>query len=352
MENKLQASSTISFSTQAEADSNTSALSYDTAGDNIALVASPLKEKLDLTSYFSTGRILCLCVGGDPEPDGSILDFSWVLDLRNQCIKYDIPFYFTSTGANFLFKGHTYHIEKRFQASQARKADVHYFPVKRAFNPPVCNSESSQESKNKDSFSDNSFEIPHLNFHIEETDGSSDSDFTDRPSSHETLAIPGINYEVEVDSSDCINSHSSEPDSVSLDDSYETESLSSVSEAQIETYCNKLFDRLSKSKFRSGFHLHNQEKDYYRSQGDSTIRKHALDFIAARLAPDEPVNDGKQTPMRGHPVFIAQHATACCCRGCLKKWHHIPEHRPLTEAEQHKIVDIIMAWIHRDLDLQ
>jgi predicted Fe-S protein YdhL (DUF1289 family) len=53
--------------------------------------------------------------------------------------------------------------------------------------------------------------------------------------------------------------------------------------------------------------------------------------------------------MKGHPVFIAQHATACCCRGCLKKWHHIPEHRALTEDEKNYVVNVLMAWIKRDI---
>ena len=75
------------------------------------------------------------------------------------------------------------------------------------------------------------------------------------------------------------------------------------------------------------------------------IRSHAYDFIRARLAPAEPKNDGKQTPMRGHPVFIAQHACACCCRGCLEKWHRIPKGRTLTEDEIEYIVEILMEWI-------
>ncbi len=61
-----------------------------------------------------------------------------------------------------------------------------------------------------------------------------------------------------------------------------------------------------------------------------TIRSHARDFVRTRLAPAQIPNDGKQTPMRGHPVFLAQHATGCCCRGCLYKWHRIPQGVQLT----------------------
>ena len=63
----------------------------------------------------------------------------------------------------------------------------------------------------------------------------------------------------------------------------------------------------------------------------------------------EIANDGKQTPMRGHPVFVAQHATATCCRGCLEKWHRIPKGRDLTWEEQEYVVDVIMEWISREM---
>ena len=111
----------------------------------------------------------------------------------------------------------------------------------------------------------------------------------------------------------------------------------------------ELFARLSRSKFRSRFHLTEKDKAYAREKGPDTIRSQAKDFIEKRLAPAEIPNDGKQTPMRGHPVFIAQHATACCCRGCLAKWHGIPAGKALTEAQKQYVVDVLMAWIQREL---
>lgn len=110
-----------------------------------------------------------------------------------------------------------------------------------------------------------------------------------------------------------------------------------------------LFDRLSKSTFRSRFHLTAKDRAYIADKGLPTIRRHAMDFVAKRLAPAVIPNDGKQTPMRGHPVFLAQHATGCCCRNCLSKWHHIPSGRPLTTVEQRYIVAVLMSWIERQL---
>lgn len=112
-----------------------------------------------------------------------------------------------------------------------------------------------------------------------------------------------------------------------------------------DEWYRQLFERLDNSKFRSSFHLKQKDIDYINQKGLDTIRQHAKDFIAKREAPAFIANDGKQTPMRGHPVFIAQHACACCCRGCLEKWHKIPKGRELTDEEVEYIVGLIMQWI-------
>lgn len=106
--------------------------------------------------------------------------------------------------------------------------------------------------------------------------------------------------------------------------------------------------KLQKSKFRSGFHLDEKNVRYIDEKGLDVIRSHAADFVAKRLAPAEIPNDGRQTPMRGHPVFVAQHACACCCRGCLNKWYRVPQGRALTESEQRRIVNLLMAWIEKE----
>ena len=107
--------------------------------------------------------------------------------------------------------------------------------------------------------------------------------------------------------------------------------------------------RLQKSTLRAKFHLSEKDRQYIMDKGMETIQHHAADFIRTRLVPAIIPNDGKQTPMRGHPVFIAQHACACCCRGCLNKWYQVPIGRELTEDEQKRIVRLLMAWIERQL---
>ncbi|MHC4758232.1 MAG: DUF4186 domain-containing protein [Planctomycetota bacterium] len=104
---------------------------------------------------------------------------------------------------------------------------------------------------------------------------------------------------------------------------------------------DELFEALGKSKFRSA------EADYLKQNGMSEILEHARDFIYKRLGSANPPNDGRQTPMKNHPVFIAQHATATCCRKCLQKWHNIKKGKNLSEKEIDYIVSVIHQWLKK-----
>jgi len=106
-----------------------------------------------------------------------------------------------------------------------------------------------------------------------------------------------------------------------------------------------LFAALARSPFRSRFRLGPKERAYLAERGFDTILDHAAQFVAQRLAPGAPANDGRQTPMRGHPAFVAQHATATCCRACLAKWHDIPAGKKLTKMEQTHVVAAIGRWL-------
>ena len=107
-------------------------------------------------------------------------------------------------------------------------------------------------------------------------------------------------------------------------------------------------EKLANSKFRSSFKLTRKEVLYVEEKGIDVIRMHAADFVRNRLAPANPINDGKQSPMHGHPVFKAMHATACCCRGCMLKWYKVSPNRELTDDEQRRIVNLLIAWIEKN----
>ena len=113
---------------------------------------------------------------------------------------------------------------------------------------------------------------------------------------------------------------------------------------------DRLLDSLGKTKFRGSFHLNMKMKEYVISKGMDKISTDAKEIISKRLKPEKIDNDGKQTPMKQvHPVFIAQHATSTCCRGCLERIHSIKKGKELNEEEINYIVEVIMKWIKNEV---
>ena len=114
---------------------------------------------------------------------------------------------------------------------------------------------------------------------------------------------------------------------------------------------DEIFEALAASPFRRRFRLGPKERAYLDEHGCEFIAGHARHIARERLGAAQPKNDGRQTPMRGHPVFIAQHATATCCRGCLAKWHGIPAGTPLSDADVEHIVAAVLRWLSQERPL-
>lgn len=112
---------------------------------------------------------------------------------------------------------------------------------------------------------------------------------------------------------------------------------------------DELFKALATSSFRSGFRLSLKDRTYAQSKGEAEIKRHAGELLRERIGAARPMRDGRQTPFKGHPVFTAQHATGCCCRSCLLKWHGIPKGEPLTKEQISELSEIVCEWIRRDL---
>ena len=108
---------------------------------------------------------------------------------------------------------------------------------------------------------------------------------------------------------------------------------------------DEVFERLNRSDFRRRFSLRAAEREYLERKGLDAVMLHGEKFIEERLAPTNPPNDVKQTPMRNHPIFVAQHGTATCCRGCLEKWHSIPKGYALTSEEKAYVLSILRRWL-------
>ena len=107
----------------------------------------------------------------------------------------------------------------------------------------------------------------------------------------------------------------------------------------------RAFHRLATSPFRRKFRLQDRERAYLDSWGIDRVMEQGRKFIHERLAPAQPRNDGRQTPWRNHPIFVAQHATATCCRGCLEKTHEIAKGHALTADEIEYVLRVIRTWL-------
>ena len=112
---------------------------------------------------------------------------------------------------------------------------------------------------------------------------------------------------------------------------------------------DRRLERLAQQPFRARFALRGRERALAETRGPDVIRTHAEQLIRERVAPAQPRKDGKQTPYKGHPVFVAQHATATCCRTCLSKWHDIDKGLDLSDEQIAYVVDVIHRWIARQL---
>jgi hypothetical protein len=108
---------------------------------------------------------------------------------------------------------------------------------------------------------------------------------------------------------------------------------------------DEAFRSLARSPFRRKFRLQGRELAYLQTWGLAHVMKQAKDLIRKRVAPEVIPNDGRQTPWRNHPVFVAQHATATCCRGCLEKTHGIAKGHALTDDELAHVLAVIERWL-------
>ena len=111
----------------------------------------------------------------------------------------------------------------------------------------------------------------------------------------------------------------------------------------------RAFHTLAAAPFRRKFRLQGRELAYLQTWGIGRVMEQAAKFVDERLAPAEPRSDGRQTPWRNHPVFVAQHGTATCCRGCLEKTHGIAKGHALTAEEKSYVLTVIRRWLEAQL---
>ena len=90
------------------------------------IMVEPMLERIDMSKYLSTNCVDIISCGGESGPNARTIDFAWVKDLYKQTKEKGIEFYFHQTGANIIVNEKLYHIERKYQHSQAKKA-MKYF---------------------------------------------------------------------------------------------------------------------------------------------------------------------------------------------------------------------------------
>ena len=88
------------------------------------IIHEPMLEEINIEKYLATGCVENVICGGESGENARICNYSWIINTRNQCIKYNVPFYFKQTGANFMKDGKVYKVDRKDQMKQASKANI------------------------------------------------------------------------------------------------------------------------------------------------------------------------------------------------------------------------------------
>ena len=90
-----------------------------------SIIVAPMIEAMDISAYLDA-TIEEVAVSGESVVYARPCYYEWILAIREQCVAHDIPFRFHQTGAYFFKDGRMYRIPRRYQLSQAHKANIDY----------------------------------------------------------------------------------------------------------------------------------------------------------------------------------------------------------------------------------
>jgi hypothetical protein len=113
-------------------------------------------------------------------------------------------------------------------------------------------------------------------------------------------------------------------------------------------YFKDVFKRLKKSSICNKFTLKEHEWNYLANRGLDAVLLEGRSIIIHRFSEDDSNHNCKNSPLRHHPVLVALHATGCCCRSSLFKWHGVDKEMELREKDIFYILLIIKEWFVRE----
>ena len=90
------------------------------------ITAQPLIGSIDIERFLE--GIELVVVGGESDYYARPLDYNWVLNIREQCIRKNVAFEFRQCGTHFIKDGKKYKLQTKDLCSQARKANIDFKP--------------------------------------------------------------------------------------------------------------------------------------------------------------------------------------------------------------------------------
>lgn len=91
------------------------------------ITAQPLLERISIEKYLDNVELVV--VGGESDKDARPLEYDWVLDIREQCVRKNVEFEFRQCGTHFIKDGKQYKLQTKDLCSQARKAGINFKPT-------------------------------------------------------------------------------------------------------------------------------------------------------------------------------------------------------------------------------
>ena len=90
------------------------------------IIHEPMLSEIHIEQYLNTGKVEHVTCGGESGDNARLCCYDWILSIREQCVRYNVPFYFKQTGARFKKDGKIYLIPRSRQMEQARKAGINF----------------------------------------------------------------------------------------------------------------------------------------------------------------------------------------------------------------------------------
>lgn len=88
------------------------------------ITAQPLLEKIDIEKYLDD--IELVVVGGESDYNARQLNYDWVINIREQCIRKKVNFEFRQVGTHFVKEGKMYNLQVKDLCKYAREANINY----------------------------------------------------------------------------------------------------------------------------------------------------------------------------------------------------------------------------------